>query len=435
METTMDYRNFIKPFSGRRRPNITRELTKLNYNAPKEAISLAEGMPNEATFPFEKITVQLKDGSNFTLRGPQLGSALQYLPTRGYPPLVKTLSEFTYYVHQPPNWEARELIVTNGSQDGLSKCIEMMLEEGDPILVQNPLYAGIEGILKPFKASLIPVPQDQNGIIPIMLKNALEDWKKRCTADKELKMPKLIYLNPTGSNPCGATIPLERRKEIYKICCDYNIIILEDNAYYFIHFNGPSPPSFLSLDTEGRVLHFDSFSKVLSSGLRLGWVTGPSVLIQNLELHIQSAHLHSSTLSQVMVQNLLKTWGFEKLIAHFGTVCSFYKIRRDCTVAAMERHLKGLCDWVVPSGGMFVWIKVRGVGDVYDMLLNRGVKNKHVTFVPGHAFMADPNQACNYIRAAFSKASPKQIDKAMSLLAELIREEKVLLQRKLSNCT
>lgn len=100
----------------------------------------------------------------------------------------------------------------------------------------------------------------------------------------------------------------------------------------------------------------------------------------------------------------------------------------------MERHLKGLCDWSVPTGGMFVWIKVRGVSDVYEMLMTRGLK-KHITFVPGHAFMADPTKACNYIRASYSKATPKQIDRAMKLLAELIREEHLLLRRKLENCT
>lgn len=113
---------------------------------------------------------------------------------------------------------------------------------------------------------------------------------------------------------------------------------------------------------------------------------------------------------------------------------AFYKARRDITIAAMERYLKGLCEWTVPAGGMFVWIKVHGVGDVYEMLMNRGLK-KLITFVPGHAFMADPTQACSYIRASYSKASPKQIEKAIKLLGDLIREEKLLLRRKLENYT
>lgn len=153
--------------------------------------------------------------------------------------------------------------------------------------------------LKPFKAVLIPVAQDHFGMIPEKLEQALEDWKKKIVKEGCGKMPKMMYINPTASNPTGTTIPLERRKEIYEICCKYNIVILEDDPYYFMHFLDDVTPSFLSLDTEGRVLRFDSFSKVLSSGLRIGWVTGPKQLIQNLELHIQSSYLHSSTLSQV----------------------------------------------------------------------------------------------------------------------------------------
>ena len=133
-------------------------------------------------------------------------------------------------------------------------------------------------------------------------------------------MPKMIYVTPTGeihdslinhtrnctthkihtgSNPTGTTMTLERKKEMYKICCQYNILILEDDPYYFMHFSDELIPSFLSMDIEGRVLRFDSFSKVLSSGLRLGWVTGPKQLVAPIELHVQSSYLHSSALSQV----------------------------------------------------------------------------------------------------------------------------------------
>ncbi|KAK9704210.1 Aminotransferase class I and II [Popillia japonica] len=442
METTrvdekienMDYSYFINALSSRRRPALTRELTKLAYLAPKEAISLAEGMPNELTFPFEQIDITMKDGSIMTLKGSILGSALQYIPTQGYPPLVKTLKEFTYKVHQPPNWENSELLVINGSQDGISKSIEMCIQEGEPVVVQNPLYAGIEIIINPYKSPLLAVDQDQYGMVPELLKQQLENWKEKCLQDETLRMPKIMYINPTGSNPTGTTMTLERKREIYKICCEYNILILEDDPYFFMHFLDELTPSFLSMDVEGRVLRFDSFSKVLSSGMRVGWVTAAKPLIQALELHIQSSYLHSSTLSQSIANGLLQLWGFDKLLEHLEEVTAFYKARRDITISAMEKYLTGLCEWTIPAGGMFVWIKVHGVGDVYEMLMNRGLK-KLITFVPGHAFMADPTQACSYIRASYSKAAPKQIEKAMKLLGELIREEKLLLRRKLENCT
>lgn len=431
----IDYSYFLNPHASRRRPALTRELTKLHYMAPKEAISLAEGMPNEVTFPFEKLNVVMKDGSSFCLKGAQLGAALQYLPSQGYPPLVKLLRDFTEEVHQPPIWDQRDVIITTGSQDGISKSIEMCLQDGEPVVVQNPLYSGTEVVLKPFRPTLIPVDQDEDGMVPHLLRTALEDWQKKCLmSDGELKMPKLLYINPTGSNPTGTTMPLERRLEVYRICCEYNILILEDDAYCFMNFASTTPPSFLSLDTQGRVLRFDSFSKVLSSGLRIGWVTAAKPLIQAIELQIQSSYLHCSTMSQVLTYNLLSSWGFEKLLTHFDSVRNYYKARRDVTLAAMDRHLTGLCEWSVPNGGMFVWIKVRGVPDVYDMILTRGIK-KLITFVPGQVFMADQSEACSFIRASYSKANPKQIDRAMCLLAELIREEQALLKKKLDDCT
>lgn len=426
----IDYSQFISISSSRRRPALTRELTKRQYGAPKESISLAEGMPNEVTFPFQAINIVMKDGSALNIQGAQLHSALQYIPSQGYPPLLKKLRDFTYQIHNPPYWQERDIIMTNGSQDGISKSLEMLVNEGDSVLVQNPLYAGTEIILKPFKPNLIGIEQDEYGIIPQKLIDALENCKAYSEEGGGNRMPKVIYLNPTGSNPTGVTMTLERRKEVYKICCDYNIIILEDDAYYFLHFLDEEPVSFLSLDVEGRVVRFDSMSKVLSSGLRLAWLTAPKQLVHNIELHIQSAILHSSTLSQVIMDNLLSTWGFNGLLSQFSYVRRYYKARRDFTLASMEKHLKDVCEWTVPSGGLFVWIKVRGVADVYDMLLTRGLR-KNITFVPGHAFMADPTEACQYIRASFSKVPLKQVDKAMQLLGELIREEHLLLRRKL----
>lgn len=115
--------------------------------APKGSISLAEGMPNEQTFPFERIAIVLKDGTTFDLNGAELGAALQYIPSQGYPPLLNTLRDFTKYVHEPPNWDFSDVLITNGSQDGISKSLEMIVQEGDPVLVQNPLYAGTETVV------------------------------------------------------------------------------------------------------------------------------------------------------------------------------------------------------------------------------------------------------------------------------------------------
>nr|XP_023022143.1 aromatic amino acid aminotransferase DDB_G0287711-like [Leptinotarsa decemlineata] len=350
MSQVIDYSYFMNNRSVRRRPALTREITKRQYGASKDLISLAEGVPNEVTFPFEKFTVKLKDGTEFDIAGQELTAALQYIPTQGYPPLVKSVKEFMRRVHDVSNWDKYETLVTGGSQEAMSKALEMILNEGDSILVQDPYYAGTEAILKPYNIKVIGVEQDRYGVIPKKLIEALENCKKY-TEEGGGNMPKVIYLNPTGN-------------------------------------------------------------------LR--------------KMHISSATIHSSVLSQVILEKLFQLWGIDGLLSYFARVRAFYKVRCDYTMASMERHLKNLCEWEVPTGGMFIWFKVLGVSDVYEMLLNRGLK-KHITFIPGQNYMADPTKACNYVRASYSKASLQQIDKAMQILAELIREEHVLLRRKLDN--
>ncbi|CAK9830895.1 Kynurenine/alpha-aminoadipate aminotransferase, mitochondrial [Anthophora retusa] len=378
----VDYSSFKTEVSKRRRSATTRELTKIAYSAPKNVISLAEGMPNEETFPFTGISVKLNDGSSFTLDERELGAALQYIPTQGYPPLLQSLREFQRRAHAPPLLESREIVIVSGSQDGLSKTLEAIIGPGDPLLVHDPFYPGVEVVVTPHKAELIPIPQDEHGVV----------------------------------------IPLERRKEIYRIACEYNFLILDDDPYHFMYFNEVEPKSFLSLDTEGRVIRLDSFSKVISSGLRLGFITAAAPLIASIELHLQSSHLHAPTLSQVIMYKLIKLWGYDGLMKHFTRIRCFYKQRRDAIAILAEKHLCGLADFTVPSGGFFLWIKVRGIKDTWKMMMQRGVA-EGVIMAPGAAFMKDTSKPCNAIRASFAKASYEEMDLAMERLADLIRSE------------
>ncbi|XP_046746072.1 kynurenine/alpha-aminoadipate aminotransferase, mitochondrial-like [Diprion similis] len=413
----MDYSHFKTEVSKRRRSAPTRELTKIAYSAPMELISLAEGMPNEETFPFTEISLKLIDGSSFTLEGQELGAALQYIPSQGYPPLLQALRELQRKTHAPPLWESRDIVVVSGGQDGLSKALEAIVGPGDPVLVQDPFYTGAEVVLAPHKAELIPVAQDAFGVDTALLREIL---KGRRAAGK--KMPKIMYINPTGANPTGSVLPLERRKDIYRLACEYNFLILDDDPYHYMYFTDEAPKSFLSLDTEGRVIRLDSFSKILSSGLRLGFITAAAPLVASIEVHMQSSHLHAPTISQVIVYNLLKIWGHDRLMEHFRRIRVFYKKRRDVISALAKKHLHGLADFTVPSAGFFLWIKVRGVKDTWRMVMQRGVTHG-VLLVPGAAFMADPSQPCNAIRASFAKASYEDMNLALERFAKMIRAE------------
>lgn len=413
----MDYSSYKTDLSKRRRAVITRELTKIAYSAPKSLVSLAEGMPNEKTFPFTEISVKLNDGTSFTLEENELSTALQYIPTQGYPPLLQALREFQRRVHAPPLWESRDIVIVAGAQDGLSKTLESVIGTGDPILVHDPFYPGVEVVVTPHKAEMISIPQDDLGVIPEALREIL---RNRQASGK--KMPKIMYVNATGANPTGVIIPLERRKEIYRLACEYDFLILDDDPYCFISYSNEKPKSFLSLDTEGRVIRVDSFSKVISSGMRLGFITAPAPLLASIELHLQSSHLHAPSLSQVMLYKLFKIWGHEGVMNHMNRIQEFYKERRDVIVSLARKHLNGLVDFAVPSSGFFLWIKVRNINDTWKMMMQRGIA-QGVIMAPGASFTKDPTKPCNAIRASFSKASYEEMNLAMERLGQLIRAE------------
>jgi kynurenine/2-aminoadipate aminotransferase len=257
--------------------------------APPAMIPLSGGFPNPEMFPFKQLRLEVSGGAPIVLEGKQLQSALQYLPTPGHPGLLRQLRELQQEVHRPDPavWAGADMVVTTGSQDGLCKALEMMLEPGASVLVEDFVYSGTLSIINPYRPVYHVIQSDSEGMVPASLRAVLGQWSPG--TEGEPARPKFLYINPTGANPTGTVLPEGRRREIYALCCQYNLLLLEDDPYYYLQFSeaGERPPSFLSLDTEGRVLRFDSFSKILSSGIRLGFVTGPRELVQRIVLHMQ----------------------------------------------------------------------------------------------------------------------------------------------------
>lgn len=421
----INYGRFISRLSANRKPSLIRELTKILATAPPEMIPLSGGFPNPELFPFSKAHFETTDGQSILLEGKSIRRSLQYLPTQGLPELVAWLKTLQSHVHNPPELQSTssDLVVTCGSQDGLCKAIEMLLEPGEGVVVEDYVYAGTLSIMAPYEPNYVVVDSDSKGMRPDSLQDKLSEKKGHA------QFPKFMYINPTGANPTGTCLPEDRRKQIYKLACQHDLIILEDDPYYYLQFGKDRPPSFLRLDTEGRVLRFDSFSKVLSSGLRLGFVTGPQPLVDRINLHMQASVLHATSLSQVMASELLNKWGIDGFMSHVGKVEKFYKHRRDAMNDAATKHLTGLCEWSLPEGGMFLWLKVCGIPDTWNMIMERAMK-KNIMLLPGKAFMPglsssnNNNLQCPYLRAAFSVASEKDFDIAFRRLAELIKEEK-----------
>jgi len=398
-------------------------MTKILSTAPPEMIPLSGGLPNPTLFPFEDIKVQITGGSTISLTGKKCEQALQYLPTGGLPSLVKQLKDLQVEVHSPPEetWANSDIVVTAGSQDGLCKCFESLMDVGSSVLLEPYVYSGTLSILGPYQPKYHVVDADVHGIRPDSLQQVLSKWSPN---SDDPTSPKFLYVNPTGANPTGTVLSADRRKKIYDLCCEHNLLVLEDDPYFYLQFQkgADRPPSFLSLDTQGRVVRFDSFSKILSSGIRLGFVTGPKQIINQIVLHMQVSVLHASSLSQVLVSDLLTQWGSEGFHQHIQKVENFYEKRRDAIIEAADKHLTGLCEYGVPLGGMFLWIKVPALKSTWEMIMERGLK-QNIMLMPGKAFQTDATGDCQYLRAAFSVAPQENFDPAMRRLASLIREE------------
>lgn len=417
----MDYGRFFSQVALRREPSAVSTLRDKAADEETPVILLSWGLPNPSLFPIQDATVTLKNGEKLIIGKELMVKALQYSSTKGFPPLVQQLQQLTEDLHQPPRMCERGVLVTIGSINALSMAGNMLLNPGDPIIVQEPLFGEIISALLPYGPKLIPAATDDEGIVPSLLRETLARCGD-CPA-------KVMYVNPTGNNPTGVSMSEARLREIYDIACEYNIIILEDDPYYFINFVEDLPTSFLKLDTEGRVLRFDSFSKTVSAGIRLGYVTGPQPLIDIMTLDIMSSAGYASTLAQVVVSELLNKWGHQGYLNHVYSLREEYRKKRDVMQKAAEKHLAGLCEWKLPSGGMFFWIKVLGLEDT-QRLINEAASRVGVVAMPGCYFVVRREEPCPYIRVTYSVASPEEVDRAFYLLAEIIREEKLQSKKK-----
>jgi kynurenine/2-aminoadipate aminotransferase len=421
----INYNNYLSPRSKLREPSAIRSLQPL-LKIPG-IISLGGGMPNSETFPIKEIYCKMKDGSTINICDEQnINDSLQYSSTQGLPKFIDQLETIQKKEHG--YIEDRRICVTNGSQDGLSKAFDMLLDEKSTLLLEDTTYSGSIAYLRSLNCNLEGIQSDEFGMIPEDLNEKLDHWESK-NPNKE--KPKCIYIIPNCSNPTGITTTWERRKKIYDIALKHKILILEDDPYYYMQFELPRIQSFYSMDKyNGIVLRFDSFSKIVSSGIRIGFVTGVPYLIDKIELHSQSTVLHPSGISQSIVSSFLDHLensldnnidddrlyiGFNNYINH---ICRFYKIRRDKFIEKADKYLKETCEWKVPSGGMFVWIKIKNIKDSAKLINEKGVKEK-IILVPGESFLIDNTKKSNFVRASYSSPKLDDFDEALKRLSKM----------------
>lgn len=421
----MTLQRFFTKHSQRRRPSPIRALQDL---LTEDSKNLGGGLPNGETFPIVGLNLQLKNGKIIKLQ--DINKALQYTSTKGLPKFKLMLEQLQERIHGRVPLESckRDILIGTGSQEVLTKTFQLVLEQDDSLLVEEYTYTGSLSFLKPYGCNLIPLPVDKDGLIPSKLDTIMSEWDENKLLKKK---PKVLYTIPTGSNPTGISLSLSRRKELLTVAKKHDILILEDDPYYYLQFDQSNIlPSLYSMDNDCRVVRFDSFSKILSSGLRLGFMTGPAEIVDQVELDMQSTSLHTSSMSQSIALSLFEEWAesnkkhdpIDGFLNHISQIVEFYEVKKQMFLKYADKHLTGLCKWDIPSAGFFVWIEVLNLKDgtgTSDLVASL-IKNQNVFTLAGINFHPNSEET-RFIRISFSTANEEVMDIALARLAEQIK--------------
>ncbi|MDP9893938.1 DNA-binding transcriptional MocR family regulator [Variovorax boronicumulans] len=368
-------------------------------------ISFAGGFPDSAMFDVEG----LKEASQKALTE-EPGGALQYGATEGYEPLRSQLSAFmkTKGVDVDPSG----LIVTTGSQQALDLLGKTMISPGDKVIVEGPTFLATIQCFRLYGAQLISAPIDANGVKTDELEKLIAEHK-----------PKFVYLIPTFGNPSGAMLTLERRKKVLELAVKYQTLIVEDDPYGDLYFGEAPPPSILALskDVPGSrelLAHCGSLSKVLSPGLRIGWMIAPPELLAKATMCKQFSDAHTSTFSQATAAQYLKSGRMPATLAHVREV---YGQRAQAMGAALKRELGDAVSFTQPNGGLFFWAHLTGAnGKLADAneLAKRAIE-KLVAFVPGAPFFAEKPDVAT-LRLSFATADVAKIEEGVKRLGQAL---------------
>ncbi|MEU3712787.1 PLP-dependent aminotransferase family protein [Streptomyces catenulae] len=370
----------------------------LALTARPEVISFAGGLPAPELFDAAGIA----DAFRYVL-AEQPRRALQYSPTDGDPQLRAAVAART--TARGLATAADDLVVTTGSQQGLTLLTAALLEPGDVVLVEDPCYLAALQIFSLAGARVVPVPTDDEGVDPV----ALDEIAARVG-------PKLLYLVPTFQNPTGRTLSAERRAAVAAVAARRGLWIAEDDPYGELRFEGEPVPWIASFPgAEDRTALLGSFSKVMAPGLRLGWLRAPAGLRRACVIAKQAADLHSSTVDQAAAARYLAV---ADLDAHLVRVREAYRARRDALLGGLGGALPAGSRWNRPAGGMFVWATLPAGYDAAALL--PGVVRHDVAYVPGAPFFAGPPDAAA-MRLSFVTHPPEEIGEGLVRLGAALR--------------
>ena len=369
-------------------------------------ISLAGGFPDTRAFGEEAFR-EISQGI-----APDAAQALQYGPTAGLESIKDVIVEVMGAEGTPARQE--DVFVTTGAQQGLDLVAKVFLDEGDAVLCEGPTYAGALNAFAAYRPKIAHAPMDRAGIIPVAARETL------MRARKQGVHVKFIYTVPNFQNPTGVTMVAERRRELLEIAREFDLIIVEDNPYGMLRFEGEPLPTLAAIEQEegdvDRVVYLGTFSKIFAPGVRLGWVHAQPGILHKINVGKQGADLCSSNLSQMMISSYFRNadWG-----AYVRRLNGMYRERRDAMLDSLAEFMPKEVHWTHPEGGLFVWATLPSYLDATAMLPRAVAKN--VAYVPGEGFYAG-GAGKNHMRLNFSFVEPDKIRRGIELLSETIRE-------------
>jgi 2-aminoadipate transaminase len=371
-----------------------------------DVISLAGGMPDTSTFPPDSYASVMG-----TVAAESCAKALQYSPTEG----LSLVKNCILQVMQAEGMDVDpdELLVTTGGQQVIDLVCKTLVDPGDVVVTEAPTYPGAVPTFCAYQADVVQVTMDRDGMRIDELEQTLDEL------ERSGRRPKFIYTVPNFHNPAGVTMSLERREGLVRIAGERELLVLEDNPYGLLRYEGTPLPTLHSLDDE-FVIYASTFSKILSPGVRLGWACAPAPVLSKMNIGKQASDLCSSSISQHFVGAYFDSGPW---LDYVHSLIEIYRRRRDVMLDSLAEHFPREAEWTHPEGGLFIWATLPDYIDTTDLLAR--TLEEHVAFVPGRAAFID-GRGGSSMRLNFSGANEDEIREGVRRIGEVVREQVAL---------
>ena len=381
------------------KPSAIREIFK-SLSDPT-IISFAAGNPSPLSFPSEELAEISAD-----IFKNQANVALQYGITEGYPPLRKAVEE-RMKAKFGIGRDFDETIITTGGQQGIELTTKALCNEGDVVICENPSFIGALNSFRALGAKPVGVPLNEDGIDVEILEKTLA----------ETPNARFIYVIPTFHNPMGITSTLENRKKVYELAKKYGVMILEDNPYGELRFAGEDVPTYKSFDEDGIVLYCSSFSKILSAGMRIGYVCGPQAVISKMVVAKQVEDVHTNNFFQMLCHRYMTERDID---GHIEKIRAIYRSKAELMLSELDKNMPKCVKYTRPEGGLFLWCTLPNGTDSSEFI-KKALAQK-VAVVPGTAFNCDTEAPSDSFRLNYSMPSDEDIVRGIGILADIARD-------------